>query len=90
MKAPRKTKIFRWLALNNKILTWENLQRQGWQALGRCPLHKQHSENVTHLFLKCHYSLELWDAVKRITKAMGTGKADLSRRHLICAWRIIR
>jgi hypothetical protein len=35
-----KVKLFLWLAVNNKILTWNILQRRGWNGPGRCSLCK--------------------------------------------------
>jgi hypothetical protein len=33
-----KVKLFLWLAANDKILTWSNLQRRGWEGPNRCYL----------------------------------------------------
>jgi hypothetical protein len=35
---PLKIKIFIWLCIKDRPLTWEALQKRGWQGPGRCPL----------------------------------------------------
>ena len=37
-KGPLKAKITLWQSLNNKILTWDNLQKRGWNGPNRCTL----------------------------------------------------
>jgi ribonuclease HI len=38
---PTRCKITLWLALNNKLLTWDNGQKRGWCGPNRCPLCKE-------------------------------------------------
>jgi hypothetical protein len=33
---PLKLKLFTWLVAENKILTWENMQRRGFEGPGYC------------------------------------------------------
>ena len=47
---PRKICCFIWLALMNKLLTWDNLQKRGWTGLGICALCSKDVESVEHLF----------------------------------------
>ena len=35
---PKKISCFVWLALSNKLLTWDNLQRRGWIGPSVCAL----------------------------------------------------
>jgi len=42
-KMPLKIKAFIWLALEGKIVTWDLLQKRGWEGLTRCPLCKSDS-----------------------------------------------
>ena len=37
-EGPLKAKVTLWLTLNNKILTWDNLQKRGWNGPNRCAL----------------------------------------------------
>ena len=50
---PRKICCFIWLALSNKVLTWDNLQKRGWTKPGICFLCYANEENIRHLFLNC-------------------------------------
>jgi hypothetical protein len=43
---PQKIKLFVWLAVENKILTWKNLQKRGWVGPGICHLCKSKRETV--------------------------------------------
>jgi hypothetical protein len=55
-----KIKLFTWLATKNKILTWENLQKKGWERLSFCSLCSKDSEIVLHLFVNFSFTLQLW------------------------------
>ena len=35
-EGPLKAKIILWLALSNKLLTWENLKKRGWHGPSWC------------------------------------------------------
>ena len=50
---PRKICCFIWLALQNKILTWDNLQKRGWTGPGVCALCYKVADCVQHLFFHC-------------------------------------
>ena len=54
-KMPLKIKAFIWLSLEGKILTWDSLQKRGWEGLGRYPLCKSDTKTISHLFI--HYNL---------------------------------
>lgn len=55
-KSPPWYKITLWLALNNKLLTWDNGQKRGRCGPNRCTLCKDNPESVTHLFISCPYA----------------------------------
>ena len=50
---PRQICYFIWLALKNKLLTWDNLQKQGWTRPGICVLCRIDTESIEHLFYYC-------------------------------------
>ena len=50
---PMKIRCFIWMALANKILTWENLQKRGWIEPGICALCGLGEDSVHHLFSSC-------------------------------------
>ena len=56
---PKKITCFIWLAVRDKILTWENLQKRGKSGPGICLLFKAENETVGHLFTQC----VVWNSV---------------------------
>jgi ribonuclease HI len=52
-----------WLAANNKILTWPNLQRRGWEGPNRCILCKLDNESSDHIFLHCSFTIFVWNLI---------------------------
>ena len=46
-----KIKIFMWLLLKKKILTWDVLQSKGFSGLGRCYFCKSYEESAQHIFV---------------------------------------
>jgi ribonuclease HI len=67
LKCPLKGKIFLWLALYNKVLTWDNLQKRRRNEPGRHPLCFCCDESVHHLFLKCGYVGQVWKVMEILT-----------------------
>jgi hypothetical protein len=57
---PLKIKLFTWLLAENKILSWEILQRRGFSGPGICLLCKLNVETTQHLFLDCDFAVEVW------------------------------
>ena len=43
-QSPIKTQITMWLALSNKLLTWEKLQKRGFEGPSICPLCRTNDE----------------------------------------------
>jgi hypothetical protein len=54
-ECPLKIKLFTWLVVENKILSWKNLQKRGWVGPGICSLCKQSNESGKHIFIKCSF-----------------------------------
>jgi hypothetical protein len=46
--------------VENKILSWENLQRRGFNGPGICTLCKMQTETTHHLFMECAFTVEVW------------------------------
>lgn len=46
-----KNNLLWWDILENKVLTWDNLQKRTFEGLGRCALCRIASESGLHLFL---------------------------------------
>eukprot|EP00253_Pinus_taeda_P025127 PITA_25127 len=60
LKCPKKARIFLWCALKRKIPTWEILQARFMQGPSRRPLWLVASESITHLFVECSFTRQVW------------------------------
>ena len=56
-KLPLKTVIFSWLLLAERILTWNMLQRKGFEGPGICSLCHDAEESITHMMINCSFSV---------------------------------
>jgi hypothetical protein len=63
-KAPTRCKISLWLALNNKLLNWDNYIKRGWCEPNCCILCKNDSESIDHLFIFCPYAAQVMKLIK--------------------------
>ena len=54
----------------------DRLQRQGWPNCGLCQLCNREAESGAHLFLKCRYTLRIWNG---IISWLGLSSIDTSR-----------
>jgi hypothetical protein len=59
-RAPPTCKFFLWLTLLDRCWTSERLQRHNLQNNGPCALCSQETETISHLFLQCSFSREIW------------------------------
>jgi ribonuclease HI len=57
---PLKIKIFVWLSAKEKTLTWDMLQKRGWEGPGICKLCNQSTEDIHHLLIHCHFTRAVW------------------------------
>jgi hypothetical protein len=64
-ECPLKIKLFTWLLAADKVLSWKNLQKRGWQGPGICVLCKNHGESTKHIFLTCLFSRSVWVDLKK-------------------------
>jgi hypothetical protein len=67
-KSPQwqKIKMFKWLVLHNRILTWENIMKMGFLGPSRCHLCQVKEETTNHLLYECSYTTKIWDWVAGI------------------------
>jgi hypothetical protein len=65
---PLKVKLFFWLVVENKVLTWENLQKKGWKGPGKCYLCRDKGETSNHIFVTCSFTITVWEEVKKLLK----------------------
>jgi hypothetical protein len=68
-KAPLRREITLSLALNNKLLTWDNGLKRGWCGPIRCALCKLDAETTSHLFVSCPYARQATKIIKEKTNA---------------------
>ena len=66
--APLKMKLFLWLVLMDKNLTWENLKRKGKIGPGICKLCMMEDEDNTHLFYLCDFTKNVLKMICEILK----------------------
>lgn len=69
---PIKLKLFIWLAGTVKLLTWDVLNRRGWEGHGLCLLCRHSSEDVSHLLVHCHFTKEVWKCLVSHFSVMAT------------------
>jgi hypothetical protein len=63
---PLKVILFFWLAINNKILTWDILQKKGWVGPSYCILCGQQAEDINHLFIECIFTKSVWNKCEHL------------------------
>eukprot|EP00253_Pinus_taeda_P023451 PITA_23451 len=55
-----KIRTFLWLLMQKKTLTWENLQKKGFQGPSKCHMCQQEEESMNHLLNSCEWASQLW------------------------------
>jgi hypothetical protein len=55
-----KIKLFIWMAAEKKILTWDALQKKGWEGPGVFYLCKHDYEDINHIFIHCTFLKTVW------------------------------
>jgi hypothetical protein len=75
-----KIKLFVWLATKDKVLTWDLLQRKGWQGPGVCKLCNCSYETINHLLIHCPFTKSMWlhlyDLYRVKTQWVGNSVSD--------------
>jgi ribonuclease HI len=65
---PIKVKLFIWLLLEQRILTWDNLIKRGFQGPSLCVLCKDSEETMLHLFGECRFIKNIWHTLTKELK----------------------
>jgi hypothetical protein len=73
-----KIKIFQWLILHNRILTWENLMKRCFIGPSRCHLCEEKEEITNHILDECPYTAEFWDWEAGIFRQSNRIKSNIS------------
>ena len=58
-----KVSTFLWLLSHKRILTWDNLLKQGFIGPSQCPNCKQNIETIQHLMLTCTLASKLCEKI---------------------------
>lgn len=58
-----KVSTFLWLLCQNKILTWDNLQKRNFHGPSIRPNYRQEEETTLHLMNSCSLAHRLWEKV---------------------------
>ena len=66
-----------WCKLENRIVTWDYLQKRTFAGPGWCSLCKDNGENPNHLFLTCIFSKQVW----KHSQTLSTYQFLLGRPH---------
>lgn len=82
LTASRRSKLFTWCVLRNRITTGEHLMCRAQYGPTRCVLCKADSETTEHLFLRCNSVQLVWNNIKPFTHFTG----EWSGTHLIISW----
>jgi len=61
LNCPAKIKIFMWSAIEGKVPTWDILQKRNINGPGWCTLCMREQESISHLFITCSYTVEVWN-----------------------------
>lgn len=72
-----KVSTFLWLLCQNKILTWDNLQKRSFHGPSMCPNCKQAKETTKHLINSGPLANRLWEKVSFRCQKDGRVKEDI-------------
>ncbi|XP_078149464.1 uncharacterized protein LOC144544782 [Carex rostrata] len=70
LQAPPRMKVFGWLALNNRLLTIDNLNKRGWPLVNRCVLCRVQGESIKHMLDECNFSKSVYSMLANTVPAM--------------------
>jgi hypothetical protein len=62
-ECPQKIKLFSSLLIEDKLLTWNNLLKRGWQGPRLCLLCRGNEETGLHLFVQCPFTVSIWNKI---------------------------
>lgn len=79
-----KVTIFAWLVGKERILTWDKLQKRGFQGSPRCSLCKQENETQEHILNSCPFSQQQWVKVRNLFEKSNRDPLDI--KNTIFEW----
>ena len=75
-KLPLQISICVWLALENRLLSWDNLMWRGQNGPGMCMLCGTSNENIHHLFVTCGFFTAIWNIIAGMIKVYSPWSGD--------------
>lgn len=60
LKCPMKARVFMWCLLENKIPTWDNLQKRQKEGPSWCTLCKNVEESMAYMLLSFPFIMKIW------------------------------
>jgi len=60
LHCPAKAKLLWWSIMENKVPTWDNLQKRSFVGPGRCSLRSIDLESGQDLFMDCNVVKKVW------------------------------
>jgi len=70
IKCPPKSKLFMWTVLENKVPTWDILQKKHQLGPGRCCLCMNAEESAIHIFMQCRFTIAVWAECSNLTGSL--------------------
>ena len=74
-----KIKMFIWLVVHRKILTWENLRKRGFVRPSKCHLCGLQEETTNHLLNMCEFTSSIWNWVASIFNQIDRKENDIMK-----------
>jgi len=59
-ESPPRSRLFKWIVLQNKAPTRDNLMKRSFNGPTWCCLCRQNSKTIDHLFLHSPVTIEFW------------------------------
>jgi hypothetical protein len=70
-KCPAKGKLLAWSILENKIPTWDILQKRQFHGSSWCSLCRMQEESTDHLFMCCPFTSSVWVEASNLNSDIG-------------------
>ena len=71
--------------MENKVSTWDVLQKRNFEGPSWCCLCKQDMETSSHLFLRCPFAQEVWKEVLSLVQVRENWRG-LSMDEALSTW----
>jgi hypothetical protein len=80
---PLKVKLFVWLLLEQKILTWDNFLKRDFQGPSIYVLCKESEESLLHLFGDCSFIKNIWKTITKELKLVNSWQGGIFENSLL-------